>query len=57
MKFARQTETEFEGVLGTDIEETLKEVFWWYYTGDGKDSEARHIRHLNGIKITFEREG
>ena len=56
MKYATQENTEFSGRLGHEIDETVKEVFWWFYSGDGKETKTCTIRHLNGVKITFERE-
>lgn len=59
MKFenAIMEEVVFVGMPGTNISKTISEVFEWFYTGDGKEVKRCSIRHLNGVKISFGREG
>lgn len=56
MRYTKQVRTVFEGEPGTEITETVSEVFWWFYNGDGRDTDCCSVRHLNGITVTFERE-
>jgi hypothetical protein len=56
MKNARLENVEFSCQCGCEIAEAVSEVFWWFYTGEGKNADKTVIRHLNGIKVTFERE-
>jgi hypothetical protein len=57
MRFITEREATFECGAGEDIYEAVREVHGWFYTGDGKHFEKATIRNLNGVKITFEREG
>jgi len=50
-------EVEFAGLPGGMVADSVKEVFEWFYTGKGKDVQRCTLRHLNGVKVLFEREG
>ena len=56
MKTVVHKGAEFESYLGSDIRESIVEVFDWYFSGEGKNCDTCTIRHLNGVKVTFERE-
>lgn len=41
---------------GANALDAVGEAFEWFYTGNGKDSGKLTLRHINGVKVTFERE-
>jgi hypothetical protein len=45
---------EFEGYAGENIKDIVCETFDWFYTSENINTESVTIRHLNGVKVTFE---
>lgn len=49
-------EVTMSGLAGSNVRDGIVEAFDWFYTGNGRDAEKLTLRHINGVKVTFERE-
>ena len=47
---------EFSPIAGSNINDALNEAFNWFYLSENSNVQTATIRHLNGVKVTFERE-
>jgi hypothetical protein len=56
MKHIIMKHVEFEGYAGTNLKDAVVEAFDWFYSSENTNCESVTIRHLNGVKVTFERE-
>ena len=52
----RQDFVEMSCLGGDNIFDAVGKAFEGFYTGDGKNTVKATLRHLNGVKVTFERE-
>lgn len=47
---------EFGTYGGTDLKDAITEAFDWFYASENSFTKTATVRHLNGVKVTFERE-
>jgi len=57
MKHIKIENVEFTSYGGTNLKDALNEAFDWFYDSTNIDTQTATLRHLNGVKVTFEREG
>jgi hypothetical protein len=48
---------EFTPIAGSNVHNAMKEAFDWFYLSENSNVQTVTLRHLNGVKVTFEREG
>lgn len=56
MKHIAIETVEFATYAGVNPEDALNEAFDWFYAHENIDTKFAMLRHLNGVKVTFERE-
>ncbi len=57
MKHIYIKNVEFESYGGTNLKDAITEAFDWFYSSENSNLQtATTLRHLNGVKVIFERE-
>jgi hypothetical protein len=57
MKYIVIENIEFSAYPGTNLKDATSEAFDWFYLSENSNVRTATLRHLNGVKVTFEREG
>jgi hypothetical protein len=57
MKHIIMESVEFTSYGGTNLKDAINEAFDWFYASENIQTKIATLRHLNGVKVTFEREG
>ena len=56
MKHITIDHVEFSSYGGTELKDAVCEAFDWFYATENCNTKSATFRHLNGVKVTFERE-
>ena len=56
MKHINIEHVEFSSYGGTNLKDAMSEAFDWFYASENTNTKSATLRHLNGVKVTFERE-
>lgn len=56
MKHIKIEHVEFLSYGGTNLKDAINEAFDWFYASENINTKTAALRHLNDVKVTFERE-